>query len=324
MKKVVGAFLVVIGLALSAPLAVANATAYQAVTPAGITLSPFLQTISVASFEPTKSFTVQVSNHTDSRRNFKVSLTDFGAQNEFGGVAFLGLTDTSYSAKHGLVKWLAIDRSTFSLAPNANITLTVTISNDETLVPGGHYGAVLVNETTTSGQAKAISIAANPTVSSLIFVTKLGGERYDLRLNSVTHNTSWLHPPTTARLRFQNPGNVAVAPRGTVQLYGPHDNLIAQGAINEDSSYILPEAYRQLAVPLKSVGATSWWPAHYRLRVNYRYDGLAQTATREETFYFVNLSHLVISAALIIGFGGALYYYRDGLWKTLQKRRFHP
>ena len=324
MKKWIGVWLVAFGLVMSVAVPGVHAAAQLSTTPAGISLSPFLQTISVVSFEPTKSFTVQVSNHTDTTRNFKVSLTDFGAQNEFGGVAFLGLTNPGYSAKHGLVNWLTIDRSTFSLVPKASITLTATIRNDEALVPGGHYGAVLVNETTASGQIKAVSVAANPTVSSLIFVTKLGGESYDLRLSSVTHDTSWLHLPAVAHLRFQNPGNVAVVPRGTIQLFGPHDNLIAQGAINEDSSYILPEAYRQLAVPLKSVGATSWWPAHYRLRVNYRYDGLVQTATREETFYFVNLSHLVISVALSIGFVSSLYYYRDGLWKTLQKRLFHP
>ena len=324
MKKWVGTFLVVVGLALSVFLPVANAATSQTTTPAGITLAPFLQTVSVASFEPTKSFKIQVTNHTDSTRTFTVSVTDFGAQNEFGGVAFLGLKNSSYVAKHGLVKWLAIDQPSFSLAPNASSSLMVTIRNDEELMPGGHYGAVLVNETTGSGQPKANSIGANPTVSSLIFVTKLGGEQYDLRLNKATHDTSWLHLPTVARLRFQNPGNIAVVPRGTVQLFGPHDKLIAQSAINEDSSFILPDAYRQLAVPINPVGAAPWWPAHYTLRVNYRYDGLVQTATHTEKFYFINLPHMLVTLGLILVLTIALYYYRNSLWTTLKKLRFHP
>jgi hypothetical protein len=154
-------------------------------------------------------------------------------------------------------------------------------------------------------------------------VTKLGGEQYDLRLSGVTHNASWLHLPSIAHLRFQNPGNVAVVPRGTVQLFGPRNKLVAQGAINEDSSFILPDAYRQLTVPIKTVGSAPWWPAHYTLLVNYRYDGLAQTATRTELLYFISLPHLLVSLALIVGFSGTLYYYRSGLWITLKKLRFH-
>jgi len=323
MKKWTGAWLVIVGLAMVMSPSVAAASS-QTTAPAGITLAPFLQTVSVASFEPTKSFKLLVTNQTDSTRSFRVSLTDFGAQNEFGGVAFLGLTDSNYVAQHGLVKWLVIDQSSFSLAPKASTSLTVTIRNDEGLAPGGHYGAVLVNEATGSGQSKPNTIAANPTVSSLIFVTKLGGEQYDLRLNKVTHNTSWLHLPTAAHLRFQNPGNVAVVPRGTVQLFGPHNTLIGQGAINEDSSFILPDAYRQLTVPIRSVGSAGWWPEHYTLQVNYRYDGLAVAATRTEKFYFINLPHLLVSLTVILILTIALYYYRPVLWITLKKLRFHP
>ena len=323
MKKWTAAWLVIVGLAMVMSPSVAAATS-QTTAPAGITLAPFLQMVSVASFEPSKSFKLLVTNQTDSIRSFRVSLTDFGAQNEFGGVAFLGLTSSSYVAQHGLVKWLIIDQSSFSLAPKASTSLTVTIRNDEGLAPGGHYGAVLVNEATGSGQSKPNSIAANPTVSSLIFVTKLGGEQYDLRLNKVTHNTNWLRLPTTAHLRFQNPGNVAVVPRGTVQLFGPHNRLIGQGAINEDSSFILPDAYRQLTVPIRSVGSAGWWPEHYTLQVNYRYDGLAVAATRTEKFYFINLPHLLVSLTVILILTIALYYYRPVLWITLKKLRFHP
>jgi len=324
MKKWAGACVVAIGLVLGLSLPVASAATSQITSPAGITLAPFLQTVSIASFEPTKSFTIQVTNRTASTRNFKVTLTDFGAQNEFGGVAFLGLKNPSIAAKYGLVKWLTVDQPSFSLAPNDSTSLTVTIRNDDGLMPGGHYGAVLVNEAAGPGQSKVNNIAANSTVSSLIFVTKLGGEKYDLRLTKITRDTSWWRLPKVIHLRFQNPGNVAVVPRGNVQLLGPHDKLIAQGAINEDSSYVLPDANRHLTVPIKSVGATPWWPARYTLRVNYRYDGLAQTATRTEKFYFINVPHLLVSGALTLILTISLYYYRDSLWITLKKARLHP
>ncbi|MEO8105566.1 MAG: hypothetical protein ABI602_04510 [Candidatus Saccharibacteria bacterium] len=306
------------------PLPPASAAALAPNQPAGITLAPFLQTISVASFEPTKSVNLVVSNHTQVTRNFKVSITDFGAQGEFGGVAFLGLSNGNSPSRFGLARSMSVSQSDFSLAANASTTLLITVHNDENLTPGGHYGAVLVNESTGSSQPSANRVGANPTVSSLIFVTKLGGEQYDLRLNSVSHDTSWRHLPQVAHLRFYNPGNVAVVPRGTVRLLGPHNSLIGQGAINEDSSFILPDAYRQLGVPIKLVGAAPWWPAHYTLQVNYRYDGLAQTARHEEKLYFVNWPHLGFSIVIIIGLAIMLYYFRLTLWTTLKKVRFHP
>ncbi len=323
MKKWMFVCLLVMGLVIGWPLQPALAAPRASNSPAGITLAPFLLTISVANFETTKSFPLVVTNHTQLTRNFKVSITDFGAQGEFGGVAFLGLSNPVGKTRHGLVQSLSVNQSAFSIAANASTTLLVNIHNDEALTPGGHYGAVLVNEVTANPKLSANGVGANPTVSALIFVTKLGGEQYDLRLKSVTYDASWWHVPRVAHLRFYNPGNVAVVPRGTVRLLGPHNRLIGQGAINEDSSFILPDAYRQLGVSIKAVGPTPWWLTRLTLQVNYRYDGLAQTATHEEKLYFINWLHLALSIVIIISFAILLSCYRQPLWITLKKIRFH-
>lgn len=323
MKKWLALGLISIGCVIGSPLQVVHATAPTSASPVGITLTPFLETVTVASFESIKSLPLLVVNHTQSMRTFNVEVADFNAQGEFGGVAFLGRTDPSHLSRHGLVKWLSVSQTSFSLAANASTTLMVSVRNDATLSPGGHYGAVLVNEVTGASQQLPNRVGANPTVSSLFFVTKLGGEQYDLRLNQTTYDASWRHLPMEAHVRFQNPGNVAVVPRGTVRLLGPHNTLLGQGAINEDSSFILPDAYRQLVVPIKLIGTAAWWPARYTLQVNYRYDGLAQAARHEESFYFINWLHIGLSLGLFSAIAVALYYYHRVLWITLKKVRFH-
>jgi len=70
MKKWTAAWLVIVGLAMVMSPSVAAATS-QTTAPAGITLAPFLQTVSVASFEPSKSFKLLVTNQTDSIRSFR-------------------------------------------------------------------------------------------------------------------------------------------------------------------------------------------------------------------------------------------------------------
>lgn len=301
----------------SSPPPVSAAT--QVASTSGIMVAPFLQSLSLASFEPTKTFTVQVTNRTSTARSFKATVADFGPANEFGGIAFLGLTSQQYDKQHALSPWLTLDHQAFTLKPNQSITITGTVRNTNDLAPGGHYGAVLVNEVGPT-QSRPNTIAANAAVSSLVFVTKLGGEHYDLHLSRLQPATSWWHLPRTASVRFENPGNVQVVPRGTVNLTDQHDNLLGRGIINDDSGYILPGSYRQFSISLNRIQAASWWPHRYKLQIDYRYDGYTQIAHRSQTFYYVALPHmllLILGLLVIMRLGYLLYQKR--LWKSLQK-----
>lgn len=281
----------------------------------GITITPFLQKISLADFEATKTFTVQVTNHTASLRNFTVTAADFGSLNETGGIAFIGLHN-DYSQQHGLSNWLTINKMDFSLKAGATTTLTGTVHNDSSLPPGGHYGALLINEVT-GGKRASDSVSTNPTVSSLIFADKLGGEKYDLHLTSFHQNGNWFHLPSSVSLRFYNPGNVEVTPRGTIDLLDSGNHLVKRGIINEDSGIALPGSYRQMHVDVAAVTPTGWWPAHYTLAIHYRYDGTTQTATKQIKVLYWNLPHLFLLLILLTGVIAAGHQiYRLRLWKT--------
>ena len=285
--------------------------------PHGITVSPFLQKVSLASFEASKSFTVKVTNHTSALRTFRIEVADFGSLDESGGIAFLGQSN-NYVPKHGLRTWLSIDQQSFTLRPSQTVTLTGSIRNETSLLPGGHYGAILVHDIT-SGHKGANSVATQPTVSALIFADKLGGETHNLHLDSFTQNGNWAHLPSGVSLRFFNPGNVEVTPRGTVDLLDHNNHLVKRGIINEDSGLVLPGTFRRMHVTLGAVSPTGWWPTHYTLAIHYRYDGTQQTAIKQMKIPYWNLPHLLLllTATLVV----LLTVYqvvRHRLWKNLR------
>jgi hypothetical protein len=183
-------------------------------------------------------------------------------------------------------------------------SVAVTIDNRSSLQPGGHYGAIVARVTSLTDQTDN-KVVINQELLSLLFVTKLGGEKYDLRLNSLSHNGNWFRLPTSARLRFQNPGNVHVIPRGEVRLKSPTGTVLAKGIINSESAYILPETFRELSVPLSRVGSALPLPGLYHLEVQYRYEGLNQVAVKRFNMQFISLGlYLLLSVV------GLVVYWR--------------
>jgi len=62
---------------------------------------------------------------------------------ETGGVVFSGLS-ADYQQKYGLANWITLERSIVTVAARSTQNIKFEIRNDETLSPGGHYGAIVV------------------------------------------------------------------------------------------------------------------------------------------------------------------------------------
>ncbi len=252
----------------------------------GITLSPFEQQISLAPDDTTKTFNLLLTNNTNNLQELSISARDFGSLNDTGGVLLEG--SKSYTQKYGLTSWLVLGTDTVVLQPGEKRNIPITIENRSSLQPGGHYGAVVVSVTGLNNQ-KSNQVLINQQLLSLLFVKKIGGEHYDLKLKEVEQNGNWFNLPTTVKLRFQNPGNVHVAPRGLVKLKAPSGKVLAQGIINAESAYILPETFRELYVPLIKVNSSLPLPGAYKVEVDYRYDGLDVVAHKSYLVRYVNL-----------------------------------
>jgi hypothetical protein len=176
-------------------------------------------------------------------------------------------------------------------------TIQVHIRNDSDISPGGHYGAVIFSQqNSSSGQ-----VGVNPSVASLFFVTKTGGEKYQLDLRDVEASSNWWGRIGQTTADFFNDGNVHAVPRGTVVMYDSLGMVLGQGVINADSSIILPGQSRELAIPMRTQGL-ALWPGRYKIEVTYRYDGSEVLQMHTQTFYRLGLAiPLIAIAGLVVG-----------------------
>lgn len=295
--------------------------AHAANPPSGITVSPYLNNIAIDPNEPTTSFNVSVTNNTNYSQTLHFSIADFGSLDETGGVAFAGSSNSSFTKKYGLSSWLSLNSNDLTLMPEQTTTIATTIKNSTSLTPGGHYGAILIS-TKAVGKLGKNNVGLQQTVTSLILADKLGGDHYDLKLAGITQNGNLFHPPTKITLRFYNPGNVHVIPRGVVKLL-QGNTTISQGVINEDSNYVLPGTYRQIFVDMHKVSTvpTVRLVNTYKLEVSYRYDGYNQFATKTYIIrlisgWTIGLGVLIIS--LVIA-GAYWLFKRRARLKAFQK-----
>ncbi|HZL08244.1 MAG TPA: hypothetical protein VFC50_03560 [Candidatus Dormibacteraeota bacterium] len=263
-----------------------------------VTIAPFLQQVQVSPADSVKNFNVYLTNSSTATLSFHLSVADFGSLDETGGLVFAGNNASSLTKKYGLSSWLRLGVNDLSLAPGKTATVTATIINDVSLQPGGHYAAIIASVKNQNPAAKN-QIDIKQELSALILATKTGGDKYDLHLNNLQYDSSWWSLPGEVSLRFYNPGNVHVVPRGLVKLIAPNGQVVSQGVINDASTFVLPQTYRQIQVDLKSVGHSGWRPGLYHLRVDYRYDGLDRYASKTFTARFLNLSSLLLIVAVI-------------------------
>lgn len=273
-----------------------------------VTITPFLQTVSLPASDPDKSFQVSVTNNSNNTQKFTFSALDFGSLDETGGLIFAGSNQTALIKKYGLVKWLTLSDSELSIEPHVTAQITARIINDDSLSPGGHYAAIVAS-VINGNQSISNSVTLNQKLTSLILATKTGGEKYDLRLETLAYSSSLNHLPQTARLVFKNNGNVHTVPRGVIELKNSSGRTVAKGIINEASSYVLPESKREMYVPLHRLNSGRNWPGTYRLQATYHYDGYDTYATRSITLRYIPWITVVLVPLVIAFIWGAYMAY---------------
>jgi hypothetical protein len=281
--------------AATAPAAAGSSAAKRRLS--GITISPAFQQVVVGKNDQEKSFTFSVTNNTGEPYEFSLSAVDFGSLDESGGVLFLGQSDKALNYRYGLSQWVTLQQDRVVVEPKATAKVPITIVNKESLAPGGHYGAILV--TPTSSGERPTKVQVNQVLSSLLFVTKQGGETYRLGLQSFELHSHVFSPPSSVDLRFQNAGNVHVIPRGVITVTDPKGRVVKRGLVNENSAIILPETFRRLTARLDKE-QTAWVPGRYHVSLTYRFDGKETFETREMTFVYINGWYVVAGIVLLV------------------------
>lgn len=262
----------------------------------GIGLTPALRELVLEADQSSVSFKLSLVNSSDTPATLTISALDFGALDESGGIAFLGRT--SQESAYGLSKWLNFDKTEVTLGPGGSEEVAATVTNQSSLRPGGHYGAVVVSQTS-GGTGTDVTVV--PSASTLVLLRKNGGEELKLELDEVKANSSLVTVPKSAQLKFKNSGNTHVVPRGTVELTNPSGHVVARAVINESSSFVLPESTRAFNLQLSNF-RQPWLPGRYKLTTNWRWDG-KEAFEKHETYHWYMgklLLYMLLSISLLI------------------------
>ncbi len=273
----------------------------QASTPQGLVVSPAFQEVSVKAGQAQARYDLQLRNYTGTDQTFRLSVVDFGALDESGGVAFLGSPTSELEHRYGLASWMRLEKDAVVVPGGGSVAVIITIENRPSLAPGGHYGAVLATAVSDGIEpGKNPRVGVKQVLSSLVLATKEGGGERQLRLDSQTGNGSWWQLPSRVVHRFQNQGNLHVTPRGVITMRDALGRVVARGALNDGSNVILPESFRRYQTPLTNVAA-AWLPGRYSLVTEYRYDGTDQVQILTTHIWYAGL--LVSWIVIILGLG---------------------
>ncbi|MBI5621083.1 hypothetical protein HY949_04835 [Candidatus Gottesmanbacteria bacterium] len=269
---------------------------------AGVTISPPFTEITLASGQSKTTTMVEIANKTMGHQSIRLSILDFGALDESGGVAFAGSRGSALQQSYSLASWVSLEKDSLEIDPGTTKKIIVSITNKGSLSPGGHYAAVVASsgEQKTKGQ----SIGLKSAIASLLFVKKTGGEIYGLSLSGSEVTKRRLMLPTEVNLRFQNTGNVHVVPRGTVTVNGPWGTEIFKGIINPQSGIILPENFRVYPTTLERL-SLPLWPGMYQLIISYRYETQNEAVAQTTRFFFPGLVGIGLVSLVIISLARA-------------------
>lgn len=267
----------------------------------GLSIGPFLQEVTLEKGQAESSFTVTVTNTTATELPLRLTVVDFGAADEAGGINFLPSAD-NLERRYGLASWMKLEKDVLVLKPGTSQQVRVTVENRESLSPGGHYGAVVFRMDTSSNSGE-IQPKVNFTkaVSTLVLAKKLGGERHSITLS----NAAWSGPPFAlpreVKLRFLNNGNVHAVPTGDVTVRDTFGRTLSTGPLNATSTVVLPESIRSYPVKLSEQG-TLWLPGWVTVTTRYRVAETGAYTTSTSSFFIATprTVFVVLIIALVV------------------------
>ena len=210
-----------------------------------LTVNPAYREVEVKA--PSKDQYIELSYTNSGKKPITLELypIDFHQKSPSGEISFAGINQDEYS--YSLASFLSFESNTLVVEPGQTAAYKVKILNRPDLSPGGHYAAIVAKLVQEPGEKRT---AVAPAVSSLVYLRKVGGERFHLTLSDITWSMSPVHIkiPENITLQLQNEGNVHVIPYGTVEITDLFGRVVYRGVINESSLIVLPQSRRNMLV----------------------------------------------------------------------------
>ncbi len=262
----------------------------------GIEVSPVRQDITINPGQ-SQTINIKVVNVTANTEVLQGIVNDFVASSNETGQPSILVGANVYAPSHSLKRFIS-PLPNITLAPGQEIQVPVTINVPKNAAGGGYYGVVRFGPAGTGSKDQTVTLAGS--VGSLVLLTVPGDIKQQLSIASFdvesngspsTYFTSNKH--INAVIRFQNEGNIQVAPFGKILLKSRSGKIIASFNVNNVTppGNVLPNSIRRFSIPVSHLSSFGI----YTLEANFGYGTTGQPLSASTVFY-------VIPLTVIIGF----------------------
>lgn len=263
----------------------------QTDTGQGLTISPFLLEREMQKGDTTNEI-IDITNTSSRVLPVDVTVNDFYPTGDNGEPVFVdaGKGDPHYS----LSSWITINSNPKPvLQPGEKTSISFSITPPADAEDGGHYGALLF--TFQGGVAEGSAVAVTQKLGAIILV-KLGkavssGEISYLK----TSKSFYEYAPVTFLTKFNNTGNVHVAPRGGITITNWFGRRVATVLVNENANNVLPASARVF----QSVWNTSFAFGHYTAQAQLIYDDTGSIVTYTTSFWIIPWKATLLVALIL-------------------------
>jgi hypothetical protein len=274
--------------------------------------------------QPGTSKTVQitVSNLTGAAITVHPSINDFVSGDERGTPALI-LDEDKFAPSHSLKRFVQPLKDVSIPASQAR-TLDVVVSVPGTAQAGGYFGAIRFAPTDGDSGGQ---VNLSPSVASLILLTvpgdiiqKLNLTEFNIQQRGTTGSSFATPDELTAKVRFENKGNVQVGPFGRVSVK-QGDKVVYETDFNnkDQRDMVLPDSARVWDIPLKDIGNFG----NYTVLSTFTYGDKNETVEATQSFWVIP-PYVIIAAivALVVLIG--LIVLTVLLVRRSHKRRHLP
>jgi len=254
-----------------------------------------------------KTVKITVTNPSDGSVTVDPVENDFVAADESGAPALI-LNADQYAPTHSLKRFMKpLSKVTIPAHKSKTVDVLITVPKDAQA--GGYFGAVRFVPVA-SADGGQVNLTTN--VASLILLTVPGNVVEKLNLTDFNvqqngKNGSLFTTPDNLQIsaRFENKGNVQVAPFGKITVKSG-DKVVYEADFNNQDprDMVLPDSARRWNIPLKDIGTFG----HYTVTATFSYGKSNQSVDATTSFWviptgviFIAVVGLLVLVALIVG-----------------------
>jgi hypothetical protein len=281
--------------------------------PKGITVNPSMAHVDLA-LDPSE-LKISYTNNTNSEITLSLSVEDFTELEDGYKISFIeGNKASTY--KYSLSSWISFENNLLQLNPGETKAARIFIDNKR-ITKGGHYASILAK---IQQPIEKNTINLQGVLSSLLFVrASTGREIEEGKISDFKPLRDGFDYPDVYILRFENNGNVHIAPFGLIEVYDPLGNLAAKGQLNMDSSDALPESIKRYDTKVITYQKVLL-PGIYTAKINMHFGKNYQKLSKTITFFSQGSIDLIKTFGILIIIIIAGIYLRKRVKEKAEKK----